>query len=122
MSSIPEEDVQQQSLVAHQVFPDAIPSASAQESKAKVAEDISATSADEVKEENREAIPPTSYPVVQEDVIMLDPLLMKPLKLKLRRLPPLSLLKPMTRSWLKTMWSLKLMLSLKTLCNKPLLM
>ena len=57
MSSIPEEDVQQQSSVARQVFPDAIPSSSAQESEAKVAEDIPAASVVEVQEENREAIP-----------------------------------------------------------------
>ena len=47
MSSIPEEDVQNTSSTARQVFPKAILSVSAQESEAKVAEDIPAASADE---------------------------------------------------------------------------
>ena len=67
MSSIPEEDVQPTGSVARQVFPDAIPSATAHESKAKPAEDIPAASADEEKEEEREATPLASDPVVQEE-------------------------------------------------------
>ena len=50
MSSIPEEDVQPTGSVARQVFPNAIPSATAQESKAKAAEDIPAASTDEERE------------------------------------------------------------------------
>ena len=49
MSSIPEEDVQPTGSVARQVFPDAIPSVTAHESEAKVAEDFLAASADEEK-------------------------------------------------------------------------
>ena len=74
MSSIPEEDVQNTSSVRHQVFPEAIPSMTAQESKAKAAEDILAASADEEKEEDREVIPPTVEPVVQKEVIVPNPL------------------------------------------------
>ena len=58
MSIIPNEDVQQQISVARQVFPDAIPFVSAQESEAKVAEDIPAASADEGIQEEHEVIPP----------------------------------------------------------------
>ena len=49
MSSIPEEDVQNTNSVARQVFLEATPSATAQESEAKEAEDIPAASADEEK-------------------------------------------------------------------------
>ena len=45
MSSIPKEDVQNISLVARQVFPEAIPLVSVQESEAKVVEEILAASA-----------------------------------------------------------------------------
>ena len=65
MSSIPEEGVQNTSSVARQVFPEAIPSVTAQESEAKAAEDIPAASADEEKEEECEVIPLASDPVVQ---------------------------------------------------------
>jgi hypothetical protein len=58
MSSIPKEDVHNTSSVARQVFLEAIPSETAQESEAKEAEDIPAASADEREEEERDVIPP----------------------------------------------------------------
>ena len=64
MTSIPEEDVQHNSSVARQVFPEATPSASASESEAKAAEDIPAASADERQEDVRVPTPP----VIEEDV------------------------------------------------------
>ena len=73
MSSIPEEDVQPNSSVARQVFHEATPSASASESEAKASEDILSASADN-KEEEREATPPASDPVIlEENVIKPDP-------------------------------------------------
>jgi len=64
----------QQSSVARQVFPESTPTANASESEAKVAEDILATSADEDKEEERVATPPTSDQVIlEENVIVPDP-------------------------------------------------
>lgn len=81
MTSIPEEDVQHHSSVARQVFPEATPSASSSESEAKAAEDIPAASAEEEKEEekedDREAIPPTSDPVIQENLIVPNPLVVE---------------------------------------------
>ena len=62
MSSIPEEDVHTTTSVARQVFPEAIPSDTAQESKVKEAEDILAASADEIEEE-QVVIPPIA-PIV----------------------------------------------------------
>ena len=53
MSSIPEEEVQHNSSVAHQVFPVATPSASASEYEAKTVDDIPTTSAKD-KEEDQE--------------------------------------------------------------------
>ena len=60
MSTIPEEDSQQSSSVARQVFPEENPSVTVPESEAKAVEDILAASAKE--EERREetvATPPT---------------------------------------------------------------
>ena len=75
MSTIPEEDSQQSSSVARQVFPDANPSAIAQESEAKAAEDIPTASVEEERrEEEREAKPPTTNQVIlEENVIVPDP-------------------------------------------------
>nr|XP_040256311.1 enolase-phosphatase E1-like [Aegilops tauschii subsp. strangulata] len=74
MSSIPEEDVHTTSSVACQVFPEAIPLATAQESEAKAVDDIPAASADEENEEDREVIPPTTDPIVQEEELFVpDP-------------------------------------------------
>ena len=50
MSSIPKEDVHTTSSVARQVFPEAIPSDTTQETEAKDAKDILAVSADEDEE------------------------------------------------------------------------
>ena len=50
MSSIPEKDVHATSSTTCQVFPEAIPSETAQESEAKEAEDIPAASTDEEEE------------------------------------------------------------------------
>ena len=56
------------------MFPDAIPSVTAHESEAKAVEDISAASANEEKEEEREATPLVSDPVLQaENVLVPDP-------------------------------------------------
>ena len=77
MSTIPEEDSQQSSSVARQVFPEENPSATVPESEAKAAEDIPAASADEEEEERREdrvATPPAPDQVIlEENEIVQDP-------------------------------------------------
>src|SRR4051812_38401223 len=73
MSSNPEEDVHTTSSVARQVFPEAIPTVTAQESEAKEAEDIQVALADEREEEEyREVILPTIESRENEDVIVPD--------------------------------------------------
>ena len=76
MSTIPEEDSQQSSSVARQVFPEENPSMTVPESEAKVAEDILAASAEEEEERRKErfATPPaTNQVILEENLIVQDP-------------------------------------------------
>ena len=91
----------------------------ASESEAKVVEDIPAASADEdqeTREEERVATPPaTDEVILEENVTMPTLLLLKQRRFKTLRLPPTTLLSPMTLSWLMIMWCLKLKYNMKPL-------
>ena len=120
MSSIPKEDVQQTSSVARQVFPEVIPSTSAHESEAKVAEDILAASADKEKEEEREVIPPASDLVVQEEnVIVPDTPVNEAMEVEINEASTTITIKANDIVMAKAMWIPKSMLPLKTLCSQP---
>ena len=71
MPTIPEEDVHITSSVARQVFPEAIPSDTTQESKAKEAEHIPAASAKENEEE--QVVIPLAGNVEIPELIVSDP-------------------------------------------------
>ena len=109
LSSVPEGEEHQS--VSRQVFPKASPTANIPESEAKAAEDIPAASADEQEEprneEERVATPQPTLKLFSRRTCPTLQLLEWRL-ITLKR-PPTPILKPMTLSWLKLLWHLKLM-------------
>ena len=72
MTTITEEDSNQSSLVARQVFPEDNPSVMVPLSEANVAEDNPAASAEERQEEEHVATPPTTQEAVLEENVSVS--------------------------------------------------
>ena len=107
MTTITEEASNQSSSVARQVFPEENPSVTGPSSEANVAEDNPAASADERQgEEERVATPPTNQEVVLEENVSYPPATQ--VEVDNIEAATNTNTEPMTLSWLKQMWRLKL--------------